>query len=246
VGLAAQTKPDALLARGPARGGDDGRPPLSERWTALPEHQLFAPIAEASRAFAAFDRWPAVFDLNRLLGAAIAPFRFVVMRPRSAPRASYDASIVLDRAIPTREENWHDFFNALVWASFPRTKAALHARQYDERLAHGPGNNRSRTSDLLTCLDEGGAILESAWEPAPCDAGLGTRGTPIPTHDELTARGDRVSVFGHATYEHLLRDARVTATAAMVVRPARDLDREVAAAIDARGPLRFGRIRLMD
>ena len=128
-----------------------------------------------------------------------------------------------------------DFLNALVWASFPKTKAALHARQHEERLAHGPGGNRSRASDRLTCFDEGGVFVESALPVGPTVYRL-----------ELEERGDRVGVFGHAIYEHALRSARVTQGAALVVAPSNDLDGALARVLAARDVPEFGRVRLAD
>lgn len=228
MGLAAQTKP---LAR-----GADGGPPLIERWEpSFYERALFAPIAGAARRFRDLDRWPRLDELNRELGALVAPYQFVPMPDRRTNRTSYDASIVRDGAIRTREANWHDFLNALVWATFPKTKAALHARQYDERLAHGPGGNRSRASDRLTCFDEGGIFVESEL---PVDA--------MVYRSELEERGDRIGIFGHAIYEHVLRSAHVTQGAALVVRRSNDLDGTLARVLAADAVPDFGRVRLAD
>jgi len=62
--------------------------------------------------------------------------------------------------VETRPESKHDLFNALAWLSFPATKArlnALHAAEIPRE--HG---RRGRFRDLLTILDEGGAVIECA------------------------------------------------------------------------------------
>lgn len=74
---------------------------------------------------------------------------------------SYNEWISTEGNVLTRHENWHDFFNMLVWTTLPQTKVALHARQYGESLEHPAITVQGRTpaQDLLTRLDEGGVAL---------------------------------------------------------------------------------------
>jgi hypothetical protein len=48
--------------------------------------------------------------------------------PPSADGLAYEARIWARGEVATRPGNWHDFFNALVWLTFPLAKAALNAR----------------------------------------------------------------------------------------------------------------------
>jgi hypothetical protein len=59
--------------------------------------------------------------------------------------------------VPTRPDNLHDWFNALAWLAFPRTKAQINALH----AAHIPreSGQRGRFRDLLTIFDEGGAVV---------------------------------------------------------------------------------------
>ena len=41
----------------------------------------------------------------------------------------YEKTIYQTGQIMTRELHWHDFFNAMVWMSFPQTKASLNKAQ---------------------------------------------------------------------------------------------------------------------
>lgn len=211
---------------------------MSEPWSAAKlDLPLVAPVASAAARFRAFDRWPVVADLNDRLGALVTPFRFIAVKPkrrRQANAPAYDELIVRHRQVPTRERNWHDFANALVWASFPKTKAALHAWQLDERIAHGARPNRSRASDLLTLFDEAGAVVETNRALVH----------PLELRSELVASGVRVTVFGHAVYEHVVRGVSETVAAALVIPPAADLDAELAARLASREPLNFGRVAL--
>src|SRR5689334_14108867 len=125
----------------------------------------FWPIAPAARRFAEHVDWPAPEELE-------APgVRFVAAtKPRRSRRrlpagaAGYDTR-VLAGEVPTRPRSWHDFLNALVWATFPASKRILHARQaraIQASLADGTSalpNARSREHDALALLDEGGVIV---------------------------------------------------------------------------------------
>ncbi len=156
---------------------------------------VLASIARAADLLRDFDRWPTVAELDARLGP-LAGVRFEEQPPKPKKRrrravpvgadALYDGRITLDGVVPTRARSWHDLFNALVWASFPRAKRALHARQHAAaRLRIGaprhtlPGA-RTPEEDALTMLDEGG---------------------------ELVLAGPRREVrlvFGHALLEHAL------------------------------------------
>ncbi len=147
---------------------------------------LFWPIADAARRFAEDATFPAPERIDALL-ADRAGIRFVRAAPKPTRRtrrragreALYDTRIVRDGEVPTRPGSWHDFLNALVWATFPRTKRALHARQAALVVPAAPGQvvHRPRALDALALFDEGGVVR-------------------LPD--------ERVAVFGHAVYEGLV------------------------------------------
>jgi hypothetical protein len=114
---------------------------------------------------------------------------------------------VFDRGeVPSRPRCWHDFFNMLCWATFPRTKAALNRRQRAvltrlglDTLARLP-NARTREQDALALLDEGGCAVVT-------EAPLGDALAQGAWHTIARAVGDgtaQVVVLGHAVYEHLV------------------------------------------
>lgn len=70
----------------------------------------------------------------------------------------YEAIIFEDRVVPTRESNWHDFFNALIWMQFPRTKALLNQMHMDDIAAHGV-HPRTPARNRITHFDECGAVI---------------------------------------------------------------------------------------
>ncbi len=195
---------------------------------------LFWPIARASSAFARHDRWPLVPELTAALGEASA-VEFVVQRPRGRrsrrapldPGALYDAQIAEGR-VPTRERNWHDLLNALVWAVFPRAKRALHARQHRAiaaRLEPGaqrqPGA-RTREQDALAMLDEGGVVLLCEATVATALADLASKEPDGPAQDAALAAWSSRGlvtpiVFGHALYERLVLEGPRAIAATCVV-----------------------------
>jgi hypothetical protein len=130
------------------------------------------PIARAATTFAERDDWPDPSEY----GAAFAsepPVRFERApakrrRSRGEPvvrEELYDAMIVRRRVVSTRARMWHDYLNALVWATFPRAKLALHTRQHhaiERWLPAGATqlpNARTRELDALALVDEGGVIV---------------------------------------------------------------------------------------
>ena len=70
----------------------------------------------------------------------------------------YEERIYQYGLIATRSHNWHDFFNAMVWKNFPKTKIAINAIHQKE-ITSQTNNKRSRKRDLLTLFDECGVII---------------------------------------------------------------------------------------
>ena len=70
----------------------------------------------------------------------------------------YEERIFLHGLIATRKQNWHDFFNAMVWHKYPETKKAINAIHYQE-IHKQKSSLRSRKRDLLTLFDESGVIV---------------------------------------------------------------------------------------
>lgn len=117
-------------------------------------------------------RWPALEDYQRLLDALPrAPHTGSGARLRVVPQAGaadhwtvgYEPRIYLSGELQTRERNWHDLFNLLVWATFPLAKAALNQRHYRLQQARADSGQASRqrspAQDALTQFDESGVII---------------------------------------------------------------------------------------
>ena len=199
----------------------------SRPWSALRDC-LDAPcmdgVAPALRPLRDLDAFPPVRELDARLGDLFprregGRYRLVEdrgVRPRRAPpqpvSERYDVVIDARGEIPTRSGNWHDLFNALVWASFPRAKSRLSARQrrlHEDRARRGDDRNaRTRGQDALALLDEGGALSLCA----PGDLDAFTRELIDRPLAEMVREGRaRVLLFGHAALEHLVHGDGVRA-----------------------------------
>ncbi|MDO8651144.1 MAG: DUF3025 domain-containing protein [Undibacterium sp.] len=71
---------------------------------------------------------------------------------------AYEAHISATGLVPTRE-NLHDFFNALVWLTFPKIKRQLNALQSAQIATLGIGKSRGPARDAATIFDENAALL---------------------------------------------------------------------------------------
>jgi hypothetical protein len=163
-------------------------------------------------------------ELNRAAEESILktesgkPIRFV---PPSAADPYYEVHLFETGLVQTRPDNSHDLFNALVWLAFPRTKArinAMHAKEIPRE-----GGKRGRRRDLITILDEGGAILAAAPGIEPLVRGMEWRKLFMEHAADF-----RILVLGHATMEQALAPHPGITCKALFVDPARDLDGQAA------------------
>lgn len=180
--------------------------------------ELFRVYEWLTRRWAGASQWPSLGELTELAEQERAartpelrPLRFAAAAPK--PRRwrrthivleeLYDGRIELRGEVPCLEASYHDLWNAVVFAAFPRAKRALHARQFRALRAWVPPHatqlpsRRTREQDALTVFDEGGSVvllapgLHAAWQRASDGIEL-----------EPGARPDAaVVVFGHALLE---------------------------------------------
>ncbi|MBU0620810.1 MAG: DUF3025 domain-containing protein [Gammaproteobacteria bacterium] len=122
------------------------------------------------------ERFPSLQDCNGLL-AQLSPaitvhsglsLRFVPQEYGKLPfESQYEPRCYLKGEVPTRENNWHDLLNALVWFAFPKAKAAINVRHY--QALTGPQDEmtcsqRGAVRDTNTLLDESGVVVPYARE----------------------------------------------------------------------------------
>jgi hypothetical protein len=152
---------------------------------------------------AAFNAGAAVLGLRNASGL---PLRFVAQDALPEGRA-YEEFIGASGCVPTRE-NLHDFFNGLVWLTFPRIKRQLNALQAAQIAQAGVGKSRGPARDGATIFDENCALLvvrDSTAGRALVEA-LRAHHWHAALFDQRAAFGPdaQVWLFGHALMEKLV------------------------------------------
>lgn len=161
--------------------------PWLARFPPYPDHRAVAALAESSPI---------------LTGQGL-PIRFV---PPQADGLVYECRIWETGEVETRPDNWHDFFNAIVWFAFPKTKCAVSARHVAAMQAAGEA--RGTVRDALTHFDECGIAVVSS-NPHLLDLLRHFSWKQLfVTQRQAVCRDMRFFVFGHATYEALLAPFR--------------------------------------
>lgn len=134
------------------------------------------------------------------------PLTFV---PQSAlpEGVAYEEFIGATGGVPTRD-NLHDFFNGLVWLSFPLIKRQLNALQAAQIAQDGVGKSRGPARDAATIFDENAALLvvrESEQGAALVQALRGHQWcAAFVEMRALFGRDAQVWLFGHALMEKLV------------------------------------------
>jgi hypothetical protein len=151
------------------------------------------------------------------------PLRFVPQTALPEGQA-YEQFIGATGCVPTRD-NLHDFFNGLVWLTFPRIKQQLNALQAAQIALAGVGKSRGPARDGATIFDENAALLvvrEGAKGAAIVEA-LRSHAWRETLFDQRAAFDHDVQVwlFGHALMEKLVAPRKaITAHTRFVVAPA--------------------------
>jgi hypothetical protein len=157
------------------------------------------------------------------------PVQFV---PPPAARGPYEIGVHETGRIATRPDHPHDWFNALAWLAFPRTKARINA-MHAAAIPSEQGR-RGRLRDLLTLFDEGGALVVCG------DAGLtgllrGHRWRELFWERREQVRASmRFLVLGHAVLEKAHEPWPGITCKAIFVEPGADADAQAAAWLAAR------------
>ena len=180
---------------------------------ALLQSPLFAPLSPVLPRCNPVE-FPVIADWNNLLSAyytGIAvhsghELRFVAQEQgKSGFESQYEPRCYLSGEVQMRGNNWHDLFNALVWLTFPKAKAAINARHYQSlKGAHDGLSQRGKVRDMATLLDESGVIVVSAQD------GLSEMLYRFQWKDLFWQQRERVRaamgfyIFGHGLYEKAL------------------------------------------
>jgi hypothetical protein len=190
----------------------------------VPIFFALAPLIERC----AWNPVPSLAQLNALLTPAVRSGGGVRLRfvPPDAPskdlEAQYEMRVFRAGEVQTRPDNWHDVFNALVWLSFPATKALVNRHHYEELLARRGEPARGTARDVLTLFDEGGILVASA-APALSALLMGFEWKELfwRRRHEVSSHM-RFFVFGHAIYEKAVRPYRGITAKALIVDVAQE------------------------
>ncbi|MES1998611.1 MAG: DUF3025 domain-containing protein [Pseudomonadota bacterium] len=166
---------------------------------------LFAPLLPLPASLCSTADWPDCAELNRhaaargLVNTLGLPICFIPDGTAS-PELSYEARIYHTGQVATRTHNWHDYFNALAWLSWPLSKAALNALH----LRAGLSAQRNRARDALTMLDESGVVVACA-DPALGQHLIQAEWTTLfVTRRRAVQAGMGFYLIGHSLYEKAL------------------------------------------
>ncbi|WP_312317570.1 DUF3025 domain-containing protein [Stenotrophomonas sp.] len=180
------------------------------------EHPLFAQIA-GFRDLLIRPEWPSVSMLDQRL--ALDGKRLVEQTDALlADGLHYEARIARG-AIATRADNWHDLFNAVVWARYPALKRALNVQQCRHVEGQG-GIQRNRAQAALTQFDESGVVVRvrdaallRAWDAHDWPALFVEHAAAWRDGNIAVA-----AVFGHALMEQALLPERLLVGKCLVVQ----------------------------
>lgn len=161
--------------------------------------------------------WPTVASLDARLAL---PDKHLVEQDETllADGLHYETRIAERGQIATRADNWHDLFNALIWARYPAIKRALNRQQCRHIAAMAPGQ-RNRAQAALTQFDESGVIVRvreptllRAWDRHDW-AALFVDGAGQWRHGDIAV----AAVIGHALLEQALVPERLLVGKCVVV-----------------------------
>lgn len=191
-----------------------------------------APLLPAAAPILAAPDWRAALNAQAqslgLCNHRNLPIQFV---PQAAlpPGVAYEAHISATGCVPTRG-NLHDFFNALVWLTFPRIKRQLNALQAAEIARQATSGTdasaqapRGKVRDAATIFDENAALLlcaEDEWI-----AGLRAHRWRDVLWEQRGAFGQSVDIclFGHALVEKLVTPYKAITAHAWIVPAAPEI-----------------------
>lgn len=116
------------------------------------------------------------------------------------PELAYEERIFLHGIIATRKDNWHDFFNAMVWKKFSQSKIAINYIHYQE-IQNQSSTVRSRKRDLLTLFDECGVIIIASDHILQLIKDHQWKALFVSHKNQWLSNDIQIITFGHALFE---------------------------------------------
>ena len=166
---------------------------------------IFEPIMDFSASFSNLNSWPSLIEFNRKFSEHGLNITSVAQQGKPEKFDDlYESRIYLKGELQTRTENWHDFFNAMVWLGFRHIKHTLNEFHYTISQTRDSGTNRSPLENAIALFDECGLIIicdneallelirRHQWKKLFID------------HRDEFNQHIRCITFGHAMYEKAL------------------------------------------
>ena len=151
------------------------------------------------------------------------PLKFVP-QPDLPAGVAYETFISDTGNVPTRD-NLHDFFNALVWLTYPRIKVQLNALQATEitnrKISLQP--SRGKLRDAATIFDENAVLLLTSDATLPDKLRQHQWRTLFVEERETFQACCRVHLFGHALMEKLVAPYKAITGHTWVVQVEKDV-----------------------
>jgi len=128
----------------------------------LSQSAIFSTIEKAAAYHTLSNDWPELETLRQQFINNNHPIIPVAQDEKPTKiEDHYEPRIFLRQELQTRTENWHDFFNAMVWLTFENTKSILNQLHYQSAIKRKAGTNRSGLENAITLFDECGIIIIS-------------------------------------------------------------------------------------
>lgn len=167
-------------------------------------------------------QFPGCEQLNKLLPAELNSegghaIRFVPSK--QLDDGAYEYRIYTSGQVSTREQHWHDLFNALVWMRFPRIKVAMNSLHY-HAIPEEKDGCRGELRDALTLFDECGVIVVS--DNLETLTALAQRRWTDLFMSSTFANSAFVTVCGHAMLEKYLSPYKSMTAKALLVHAGGD------------------------
>ncbi len=177
----------------------------------IQQSKIFDQLKNWHSFFSKCNTWPTLDDYNELQCTNLKnkkgrSITFIPQQPKTTVfEQQYEPKIYLAGEVQTREQNWHDFFNMLVWHQFSHTKARINAIHYQEQKQRlNKTKQRTSIENALTLFDENGVIVlcqnqhlidllkQHRWQEL------------FWHHREAVVSEMRFIIFGHALFEKAL------------------------------------------
>lgn len=156
-----------------------------------------------------WQQWPSCDELNALLPDDLAnyqgqPLTLVEQTDELlSDGIYYEQRIYQQGLVPTRSANWHDFFNALIFLLFPRTKREMN-RLHVEHMAQFGSHKRTPCRDAITLFDECGVIIAYTNDEIMQQLSNHQWYEGFVENRECWQKSVSATMIGHANYEKAL------------------------------------------